>query len=73
MLTCKGKHSLIAFSLGPSLLTFLNNCRFERSGRGVATNWPYSTVANHWPGEWKAATLQPRSDVTVRFKPNILN
>ncbi|CAH0716660.1 unnamed protein product, partial [Brenthis ino] len=39
-----------------------------QSGREAKTHWPYSIVTNHWPGIWQPALLQPRCDVTIRYR-----
>ncbi|CAH2103450.1 unnamed protein product [Euphydryas editha] len=40
----------------------------QKSSRDAHSNWPYSIVTNHWPGEWQPALLQPRCDVTIRYE-----
>ncbi|KAL4717819.1 hypothetical protein ACJJTC_000968 [Scirpophaga incertulas] len=40
----------------------------KRSERNTKSSWPYSVVRKHWPGQWQAALLQPRSDVTIRYQ-----
>ncbi|XP_022832298.1 uncharacterized protein LOC111360569 [Spodoptera litura] len=39
----------------------------SRSAHNATSKWPYSVVARHWNGEWFAASIQPRCDVTVRY------
>ncbi|KAJ0183610.1 hypothetical protein K1T71_000033 [Dendrolimus kikuchii] len=39
-----------------------------QSGRNAVSAWPYSIVSKHWGGQWQPALLQPRCDVTVRYR-----
>ncbi|XP_072931388.1 intermembrane lipid transfer protein VPS13B isoform X3 [Epargyreus clarus] len=41
----------------------------KKGCRAGENDWPYSPVRRHWPSLWQAATLQPRTDIVVRYLP----